>query len=284
MQLEIFDVGHGACALLTCDNGSRMMIDSGHNASTGWKPGDMLKERGVTYLELLAITNYDEDHASGLPNLLEHVDVGWLLRNKSVEAESLRELKSDDGMGVGIDCLVDMIPGYTSSATPTTSEPVFSGVERKVFYHDYPTFDDENNLSMVLHLKINGAGFLFPGDLEKKGWEELLKRSDFQAAVADTRVLIAAHHGRDGGVCDDIFAKYGCKPYWVVISDKWHIHDTQKTVDYYSSKAIGGPFNGETRYVLTTRSDGTIVFKFGPDGWSAAPAPKQANKTSLRFI
>lgn len=35
MELKIFDVEHGACALLTCDNGSRLMIDCGHNGDTG---------------------------------------------------------------------------------------------------------------------------------------------------------------------------------------------------------------------------------------------------------
>jgi hypothetical protein len=44
--------------------------------------------------------------------------------------------------------------------------------------------------------------------------------------------------------------------------------DTQKTVPYYRSKCRGGPFRGETRHVLTTRSDGRIVFSFGNGQWS----------------
>jgi hypothetical protein len=36
MELTIFNVEHGACALLDCDNGSQIMIDAGHNAATGW--------------------------------------------------------------------------------------------------------------------------------------------------------------------------------------------------------------------------------------------------------
>lgn len=89
MNLQIFDVAHGACALLTCNDGKRLMIDCGHNAETGWKPGTYLRKQGITYLDMLAITNYDEDHASGLPNLLENVNVGRLLKNNSLTQKSL---------------------------------------------------------------------------------------------------------------------------------------------------------------------------------------------------
>jgi hypothetical protein len=47
MHLQIFDVEHGACALLTCDNGARLMIDCGHNSTTGWYPGDYLASLGI---------------------------------------------------------------------------------------------------------------------------------------------------------------------------------------------------------------------------------------------
>src|SRR5256885_1535002 len=73
MHLTIFNVEHGQCALLTYDNGQRLMVDCGHNATTGWRPGDYLASQGITRLENLAITNYDEDHVSGLSNLITKV-------------------------------------------------------------------------------------------------------------------------------------------------------------------------------------------------------------------
>jgi beta-lactamase superfamily II metal-dependent hydrolase len=270
MQLEIFDVEHGACALLTCDNGTRMMIDCGHNATTDWRPGTFLRrQRGTTDLEFLVVTNYDEDHVSGLPNLLDNVNVRWLIRNKTVTPERLKYLKSEDGMGRGIEALTDMAKIYASEGVGT-ARPECPGVERKIFHNDYPAFEDENNLSLVLYLQVNGIGFLFPGDLETKGWESLLAKSEeFRQAVKNTHVLIAAHHGRENGICDDIFAKYGCSPYWVVISDKGYMHDTQKTAPYYSSKVRGGGFRNENRKVLTTRKDGAVTFWFENNKWGA---------------
>lgn len=266
MELKIFDVEHGACALLTCDNGTRIMIDCGHNGTTGWRPGSYLKQQGVTSLDMLVITNYDEDHVSGLPDLRANVTIGRLWRNKSVTPDTLKKLKTEDGMGDGIEELVKMANTYTAEAGPLELQ----GVERQAFHLSYPDFDDENNLSFVVHLKLNGIGFLFPGDLETKGWDTLLARDQrLCTAVAGTKVLIASHHGRESGLCPDMFTKYGCKPYWVVISDKGYQYDTQKTVPFYSSHAIGAAFRGEERKVLTTRNDGRIRFSFNNGGWGA---------------
>src|SRR5579871_5585482 len=131
MELKFFDVEHGACALLTTDNGRSIMIDCGHNTTTGWKPGDYLLSQQITSLDMLVITNYDEDHASGLPNLLEKVEVKRLLRNKSVSPQTLTQLKSQDGMGAGISRLIKMAEQYTLENLP---EIDFQGVEREVYY------------------------------------------------------------------------------------------------------------------------------------------------------
>lgn len=266
MRLTIFDVEHGACSLLQCDNGAHIMIDCGHNASTGWRPGSYLRRQGVDTLDMLVVTNYDEDHVSGLPDLRKNVTIQRLWRNKTVSPDTLKRLKSEDGMGPGIDALVSMASTYTATGDPLD----IPGVGRQSFHHDYPLFDDENNLSFVVFLKLNGIGFLFPGDLETKGWDLLLaNNAKFREAVADTKVLIASHHGRESGVCPDIFLKYGCRPYWIVISDKGYMYDTQQTVPYYSRQAQGANFRGEDRKVLTTRNDGAIHFWFGNNQWGA---------------
>ena len=265
MQLQIFDVEHGACALLTCDNGTRFMIDCGHNATTDWRPGTYLKQQGVDTLEMLAVTNYDEDHVSGIANLFDTIDVRWLVRNSDVSSEAIRDLKSEDGMGAGIERLIHGIEYVFTGGTD--SFPVFSGLEWQAFWNDPSTFDDENNLSCVVHLKCHGIGVMFPGDLERSGWLELLKRTAFQQALRDTSVLVASHHGRENGCCGEIFAY--CKPYYIVISDKGYMYDTQKTIPFYRSITTGGPFRDSTRRrVLTTRRDGRIGFNFiNPQSW-----------------
>ena len=267
MWLQIFDVEHGACSLLTADNYARFMIDCGHNATTGWKPGTYLREQGVGQLDMLAISNYDEDHASASADLFDNVRVSWLFRNTSVSGATIKIFKREQGMGPGIERLVYTIENVFTENGALTQQPVLQGAERQFFYNRYPQFDDENNLSMVVFLKCHGIGVMFPGDLEKAGFLELLKIEAFKQALLQTNVYIASHHGRENGCCEETVA-YLKNVYYVVISDKGYQYDTQKTVPFYSRIAKGGPFGKEqTRKILTTRNDGRIAFEFNPGSW-----------------
>ena len=75
MILKIWDVQHGACAMLTHRSvlgieGRLAMIDSGHYQDTGWKPSTYIRhylKRSV--LDYLFVTNADLDHISDLNNL-----------------------------------------------------------------------------------------------------------------------------------------------------------------------------------------------------------------------
>jgi hypothetical protein len=85
----------------------------------------------------------------------------------------LRALYAPFGVDVrnGIDALVDMASTYLPRQLAQPG-PAFPGVHREMFCRQYPEFDDENNLSLVL-LQIRGIGFLFPGDLDLVGWTDM---------------------------------------------------------------------------------------------------------------
>jgi len=276
MHLQIFDVEHGACALLHCDNGNQIMIDAGHNATTQWRPGQYLRSIGRSQLHQLIITNYDEDHVSGLPDLLDNVWVEWLMRNGSVTPGTIRNLKSEDGMGAGIDRLVTAIernfttPGHSAFAINAASANYGPGIEIQTFNNIYPAFDDENNLSLVVFFALNGTGVMFCGDMEKAGWEHLLKTNPaVPNALRRTDIFVAPHHGRVSGCCDDIFNF--CQPQLVVVSDKEHMHDSQKTSGYYGSRARGAIFRNTDRKFVSTRSEGNLLFHFFQGArWSGA--------------
>ena len=62
-----------------------------------------------------------------------------------------------------------------------------------------------------------------------------------------------------------MFDTWGCRPKLVVISDDYKQHATQETTNYYGSKAqgiSGFRFERGLRRVLTTRSDGELMFSF----------------------
>jgi beta-lactamase superfamily II metal-dependent hydrolase len=273
--LQVIDVEHGACSLLTVPapggGVQRMLIDCGHNASTQFYPGDHLKKVGASRLEQLVVTNFDEDHASGFPNLEGlGIPIDWFLVNPTVTPQTIRTLKTEDGMGKGIDALANRLDRIAAAPrgliAQATQMPNLPGVKTRWFYNKYPHFQDENNLSVVLHLEIHGTSFLFPGDMERAGFENLLNTvADFRTVVSGLHVLMASHHGRANGICPDLFDKWSCKPQIVVISDDYKQHYSQETVNYYASKCSGiNNFRepGRERKVLTTRNDGEIKFSF----------------------
>jgi beta-lactamase superfamily II metal-dependent hydrolase len=253
-ELTIFDVEHGSCALFTADTAATMMIDCGKNNSTGWSPAIELNRRGVDQLDLLAVTNFDEDHANGLPELRDSsIRIRALWRAKNVEPDHILELKSDTGVGAGIRELVRMSKEYNS---PLSSPIDFGDVRRKMFCNPGTAFDDENNLSGLIVLIVNGKKVIFPGDLEEAGFDLLMRSQDFRDWVSNASVLIAPHHGRDCSIHRDFLQLVS--PVWTIISDCGYKYDTQKTVPIFAQFSSGAQFRGENRRVLTTRRDGTI--------------------------
>lgn len=273
--LQIFDVDHGQCALLTLPTPAgvrRILIDCGHAVNfhgQPWYPGQHLQMLGVTWIDLLVATNYDEDHMSGFPDLMaRRIGIGCILGNPTVAPEAIVHLKTEDGMGAGIQALTEVLV-IRRNMQWAQVPPIIPGLELSYFWNPWPHFDDENNLSLVALLNIRGIKFLFPGDMERKGFQNMLGTCpSFRNAMAGVNVLVASHHGRDSGICPDMFDACGCYPNVVVISDDHKQYDTQETSGYYARKTKGiGWFRNEgARYVLTTRRDEEICFSFRDGG------------------
>lgn len=128
-------------------------------------------------------------------------------------------LKSETGLRKGIQKVAEVLAARRQAGR-VEQAPVIKGLNLSYFWSPYPYFDDENNLSLVANLQIRGWNFLFTGDLEGKGWHNMLTAyPSFAAAAARVHALMAAHHGRVSGRCPVLFTAYGCKPRLVVISD-----------------------------------------------------------------
>jgi beta-lactamase superfamily II metal-dependent hydrolase len=263
-QLTIFDVQHGGCALLkTKYNGAlwTVMIDCGHknNDRGQWFPGDYLRSQGIHTIDLLIITNLDEDHVSGLPNILKNnINVTNIFSNPTIQPWAIRQLKAQHGMGYGIDAVVNEL----SRRGVAHQIPWIPEVGINCFWNPYPhAFEDENNLSVITSLTFGGGKVMFTGDMECSGFDHLLRtNAAIRGEVKEVDFLVAPHHGRANGLCPDLFDVYGCSPKLTIISDDYKQYDSQETDDWYRARTNGYPFKstGERRWVLTTRTDGNI--------------------------
>lgn len=267
MRLRIWDVQHGACAMLQHvmgQFGGRLaMIDSG--SGNVFRPSAYIGQtlgRGI--LDYLFITNADQDHMSDLRGLEDGgIYVHTLFRNPSYSGSQMHGLKL---IGGPLTKDAHWYVGACDTYNTPTEYPFDSnmgGIQASLFWNDYPTFTNTNDLSLVVFIKYNGFKILFPGDLQKAGWHSLLQQPDFRAELYGTDVLVASHHGRESGYCEGIFNYF--TPSVVVVSDKPIVHETQRGMvpDYRRVVRDGGARVRTTmkdRHVLTTRRDGWIQF------------------------
>ena len=263
MKVEIFDVEHGGCALITAVSGARMLIDCGYNSSTGWRPSLHLAKTGVKAVDFFVVANYDDDHVNDLPNLRRgsggrQIRLRSLLRNKTVSSQALVRMKTDGGMGPGIRELLAMIKVYTGGPLKVD----WGSLSFSVFYNSYPgDFNDTNNLSLVIFLHCHNMHLVFPGDLEKAGWEKLLGNPEFVKELKTVNIFVASHHGRESGCCEGVFEISGVKTCVVIFSDAGMQYESQRTADWYRHRTSGMNYNGMKRHVFTTRRDGKITIE-----------------------
>lgn len=276
MRLRVWDVEHGACAMIQHVTptlggevgGKLAMIDSGDSGT--WSPSTYIRYGlGRTTLDYLFITNADQDHMSDLRGLERvGVTVDTLIRNISYTGATMRAIKLGGGPLTGdAEWYVGACDSYNVPTT-TPFNQCMNGITCELFSNPFPRFTDTNNLSLVVFIRYAGTTFLFPGDLERDGWLALLERTDFRTRLGDVGILMAPHHGRENGFCREVFDY--CRPHAVVISDKPIVHDTQRTVpDYRAVVRDSGVIvrtTGKRRHVLTTRRDGWIQFEVDDNG------------------
>jgi beta-lactamase superfamily II metal-dependent hydrolase len=266
MILRVWDVEHGACAMLhhlfNGQTGRLAMIDSG--CTDDWRPSTYIRQQlKRSTLDYLFITNADQDHMSDLKGLDEAgVRVPVLIRNPTYSGQQMAAIKALGGpLSRDATWYVNACGNYNQPVTEPFNA-YMGGITATWFFNPYPQFVKTNDLSLVVFIQYAGFKILFPGDLEVAGWRALLADSSFKAELATTNILVASHHGRQNGYCEDVFNYFS--PDAVVISDKPIVHDTQRTVpDYRRVVRDDGVIVRTTmkrRHVLTTRRDGSITF------------------------
>ena len=195
MVLRIWDVEHGACAMLhhTFNGiaGRLAMIDSGD--TDVWTPSTFIRNfLGRTRLDYLFITNADQDHMSGLQGLWDGgISVPVMHHNPTFGPKAFEAVKREHGpLTRDADRYCQNLAMFTAPiAQPFNSN--MGGITVSMFWNPWPHFIATNDLSLVVFIKHGAFGILFPGDLEVAGWRNHLREQAFCHMLGEVNVLVA---------------------------------------------------------------------------------------------
>jgi len=282
LKVIIFNVEHGLCAFVKSPTGRTLLIDCGK--ASKFSPIKYIAEyemidcvgEGRFLFTQFVVSHPHGDHLEDIEKLKALYPPRIMHRQGGYDWDEVKEVNSESG--------AEIVQSYrTWQATYSQPAPAVDwGFD--LYARDYLTPAEAkrineskmvNNSSIPVIVTYNGSQYqekiFFTGDLEEDGWKELLKRQSFKNAIKGTTFFITSHHGHSSGYCKEIFDEMG-KPLVNIVSARSGDDSVESS---YSSRdnAYGVDLGGSKRYMLSTRTDGSICISVNPIGqyslWSS---------------
>ena len=190
LTVSFANVGEADCILLQC--GSTSVLVDAAEAKSAPQVLAFLKGRGVTSLDAVFLSHFDQDHVGAMAAVLQSFPVSAVYTSYLPEGKTSRE----------IDAFYMALESMGLTATVIEEETCFT--IGGVAYTVYPpknrslSAKDSNNASLLLYGVYGESRFLLPGDAEKKEIRELL---DYDLSC---ELLKLPHHGRHEGNTDKL--------------------------------------------------------------------------------
>ena len=272
LTIKFWDVQHGNATHIRTPNGRHVVIDLGDADSLTGSAGRfsplryLRHNQSVATIDHLVLTHPHRDHIDDISNL-ETFFIPVLSRPRWLgEADIRQGNRPEDGSKVSEYIQLEKRFDQQVARPNDITVPADWGGAIFAFYSspDVPK-SNLNNHSLVTFVSFAGCKALLPGDNESTSWQALLKNSAFVSELPAVDVLLAPHHGREAGFCEELFAA-GLSPKVTIISDD-QAGTTSVTSKYYARttgwgiELPDGTF--EDRHCVTTRSDGNILVTFG---------------------
>lgn len=232
-----FDVGQGDSVLVYCD-GKTMLIDGGIPDMANRVEND-LKTLHVKKLDDIIATHPHDDHIGGLVQVLKDFDYDKLIMPKTSANTKTYE-----------SFLSAVAAKNKKIMIPEPGKTFQLGGAKVQIVAPNNTYDDMNNMSVVLRLDYKGKSFLFTGDASAQSEADMIKKK--YNLKAD--VLKVGHHGSTSATTA-AFLK-AVKPEYAVISvgaGNTYGHPAQATLNRLNQSGIK---------VLRTDLNGSVVFHY----------------------
>ena len=202
LTVSVLDVGQGESVLFR--SGSYLaLVDCGGDCydNPGDIAADTLSDLGRSKLDLLVLTHYHTDHANGIPQLLDRVEVS-VLAVPDVEPDSpLRQIILDKAQAAGTEIW------FVDSDYTVTLE------DGTVFRLCPPlALGETNEEGLTVLCSAGDFDVLITGDMNSEVEQLLLEHT----RLPDIEVLVVGHHGSRYSTSEQLLA--GTRPEVAVIS------------------------------------------------------------------
>lgn len=179
LALTILDVGQGQSVVVT-SGPSRALIDCGGTLDPGDTAATYLQSTGGSYLDLLILTHFHEDHAGSVPELLDRVKVGAIAVPDVDQDSPLRQAIEDKAAR-------QEIPIYYITQT----SQVTLGQAQLTLYEPLGEEGSSNELCLSVLCALDDWQALLTGDMPEEGEARLAAQKN----LPDGELLVAGHHG-----------------------------------------------------------------------------------------
>jgi competence protein ComEC len=255
LELTAIDVGQGDSILVVFPDGKLMLVDGGGILTFGNRAkskidigedvvSPYLWQRSVRKIDVAVLTHAHDDHAGGLPALIEnfHPSELWTGATPPSEAWSQVRRKAND-QGVKITAMHSgRIFDFGGARIEILSPPA-----------DYvPSTSPKNNDSLAMRLTFGQRSFLLTGDMERPMEQRALANG--LPLAAD--VLKVGHHGSNtsstGAFLDAV------SPTFAVISDGFEnsFHHPHPLVLERLAAHRAAALRTDSQGLITIRTDG----------------------------
>lgn len=200
------DVGQGQSLLLETGGG-------GNEGNTGDLAADHLSARGISRIRLLILTHYDEDHAGGVPELLERMPVDVILM-PDIPDENRAAIEA------------------AAKKTGTNLYPVSEDLEatlgntRLTVYGPASPSSGGNEACLSIYAALPDFSVLVTGDLSSDSETELLRGQ----SVPQADLLVAGHHGSKYSTSSLLLRKIAPKAVVISVGENSYGHPAGETL------------------------------------------------------
>lgn len=188
LKIYFIDVGQGDSMLVRTVRGKNILIDGGGSKDPDYDIGEKilvpyLLDRRIKTLDYVIISHFDEDHATGVAQILGKIDVSSIILTRQLEENDIyRHILS-----IAKEKKIKLI--YVKEGDVLK----IGGIKISIIHPENKLMINNpmNNNSIVCKVEYNSFSMLLTGDIEMEA-EELILRKNINLK-AD--VLKVAHHG-----------------------------------------------------------------------------------------